>query len=210
MSKNKKKGLSVKASKKRVSKKKLKTLKLVKVLGSFLKKPSLISFLIALLFIGQYYLDNKSSEKGAAVKEFSNGAVRVIDGDSIVLGKLKIRMQGIDAPELKQECLDKKSKLEYKCGELSKNYLIKLIAGQSVQCSNEGEDKYNRQLSYCYIGKLNLNREMVRTGNAVAYSKYDKSFIKEEMEAKLNKIGIWGSEFANPENWRKNKKSLRK
>ena len=169
-----------------------------------------MSLLIILLFIGKFYFDNDTIGKSIEKKEASSSEVRVIDGDSIVLGKLRIRMQGIDAPELKQECLDKQSKLQYKCGELAKEYLIKLIAGQIVKCTDEGEDRYKRQLSYCYVGKLNLNREMVRAGYAVAYSKYDKSFVKEEMEAKINNLGIWSSEFANPENWRRNKKNSHK
>ena len=43
------------------------------------------------------------------------------------------------------------------------------------------------------------------TGNALAYSKYDFLFIKEEMQARWNKVGIWGSEFEKPEAFRRNK-----
>ncbi len=45
---------------------------------------------------------------------------------------------------------------------------------------------------------------MVRTGNALAYSKYDLYFIKEEMQARWNKAGVWGSEFTKPKVFRKN------
>jgi endonuclease YncB( thermonuclease family) len=186
-------------------KKKLNPFNAIATLKSFLKKPSFIGLLLIALFIGQYYIDNSNIAQVPVVKEFSNSEVRVIDGDSIALGKLRIRLQGIDAPELKQECLDNESNQLYKCGEIAKDYLIKLIDKQVVACTNEGLDRYKRQLAYCYVGKLNLNREMVRTGNALAYSKYDKSFIKEEMEAKENKAGIWASKFENPEQYRKTK-----
>ncbi len=46
---------------------------------------------------------------------------------------------------------------------------------------------------------------MVRTGNALAYRKYDWFFIKEEIQARWNKAGVWGSEFEKPETFRKNK-----
>ena len=32
------------------------------------------------------------------------GKPRVVDGDTIHIGKTKIRLHGIDAPEMKQEC----------------------------------------------------------------------------------------------------------
>jgi len=195
-----------KKKKKIAPKKKPKTSNLISLLGNFLKKPSLLGLLIVILFIGQYYFDHETLEKVPVKKESSsNSIVRVIDGDSIVLGNQRIRMQGIDAPELKQKCLDSKSHQLYKCGEVSKDYLIKLIDNQLVECTHEGTDIYKRQLAYCFVGKLNLNREMVRTGNAVAYSKYDKSFIKEEIEAKANKIGIWANKFEIPEQFRKAK-----
>lgn len=97
----------------------------------------------------------------------------------------------------------------YKCGKMAKEYLIKLIDNQEVACTDEGIDKYKRQLAYCYVGDINLNREMVKTGNALAYSKYDLFFIKEEIQAKWNKEGIWGSEFEKPEAFRKNKNPVK-
>ena len=157
-----------------------------------------------------YYVDGHNIAQPSEVKEFRSHEVRVIDGDSIVIGKLRIRMQGIDAPELKQECLDNKSNQLYKCGEVAKKHLIKLIDEQLIECTNEGLDRYQRQLSYCYVGKLNLNREMVRTGYAMAYSKYDKSFTREETEAKANKAGIWASKFENPEQYRRAKQKENK
>ena len=169
-------------------------------LNNYFKKPTLIGLLLVLFFFGQYYYDNNSQRQG-----FQNNEVRVIDGDSLALGTLRIRLQGIDAPELKQECLDIKSKKFYKCGEVARDYLIKLIDYQTIECTNEGLDRYQRQISYCYIGEFNLNREMIISGNAVAYSKYDKSFLKEEQAAKLNKVGIWASRFKNPAQFRKNK-----
>ena len=180
--------------------KKIKNIK--RSLNHYFKKPSFIGLLFVLFFCAQYYYVNNYQRE-----EFKNSEVRIIDGDSLALGQLRIRLQGIDAPELKQECINIKSKKSYMCGEVAKNYLIKLIAQQPIKCTNEGLDRYKRQLAYCYVRNINLNREMVRSGNAVAYSKYDKSFLKEEKEAKLNKIGIWGSIFDYPSKWRKKSRS---
>ncbi len=182
----------------------IKIIKLKNIIKNYIKYPSFIGILLSVILIAQYYTSHERHER-----KFIDNQVRVIDGDTIALGELRIRLQGIDAPELTQKCRDKKSMQAYKCGEAAKEYLIKLIGIQKVSCTDEGLDKYRRQLSYCYVGDINLNREMVRTGNALAYSKYDLYFIKEEMQARWNKAGVWGSEFTKPKVFRKNKNSVK-
>ena len=44
------------------------------------------------------------------------------------------------------------------------------------------------------------------SGNAVAYKRYSKAFLKHEDEAKINKRGIWQGEFERPEQWRRKNK----
>ena len=48
------------------------------------------------------------------------GKARVVDGDTIHIGKTKIRLHGIDAPEMKQTCRTSKGK-EQLCGQLAKH-----------------------------------------------------------------------------------------
>ena len=174
------------------------TTKLKRSLNSYFRKPSIIGFLLVVFFGAKYYIENNTERT-----EFSNSEIRVIDGDSLAFGALRIRLQGIDAPELKQECRDIKSNQLYRCGQVSRDYLISLIAKHPVKCSNEGLDRYKRQLAYCYVGDINLNREMIRSGNAVAYLQYDKSFGNDEKEARSSKVGLWMSEFIRPEEYRK-------
>ena len=61
----------------------------------------------------------------------------------------------------------------------------------------------------CFAEDLNINKQMVRDGYAVAYSYYDVSFVVDEMIAKVKKRGIWRGDFQNPSNWRKKKKRAR-
>jgi endonuclease YncB( thermonuclease family) len=134
---------------------------------------------------------------------FKSTIIRVIDGDTLVLDSLKIRLKGIDAPETKQTCLDKKDGQIWPCGKVATEMLIALVAKQEIQCTDEGKDRYRRQLSYCYSGGINLNAEMVRQGYAIAYTYYDISFIAEEAYAKSHKNGIWTSDFVSPSDWRR-------
>lgn len=128
--------------------------------------------------------------------------VIVTDGDSIKIGKDRIRLQGIDAPEYRQRC--KKENVVYKCGEKSRDYLISLINNKKVECTYNDVDRYNRVLGMCFVNGISLNEEMVNSGWALAYRKYNKIFIENELIAKQKKVGIWVGEFEKPWEWRKN------
>ena len=140
-------------------------------------------------------------------------SLRVVDGDTLVLdGKLRIRLQGVDAPETKQQCADivNGEKKYFECGKVATMRLAQIIGKNKVECTNEGRDKYKRQLSYCYVNGENINRRMVREGYAVAYRQYDSTFALDELIAKIKKDGLWSSEFENPSDWRKKQKQNRR
>ncbi|MFY9955165.1 thermonuclease family protein [Bradyrhizobium sp.] len=47
-------------------------------------------------------------ETGALGAELISGEPRIVDGDTVQIGETKIRLNGIDAPETDQLCLDAK------------------------------------------------------------------------------------------------------
>lgn len=114
---------------------------------------------------------------------------QIIDGDTLVVNGEKIGLKGIDAPEMRQKCSTSDI-----CGAKAAAKLEELIGNNGVFCSKEGLDRYGRQLGYCYAGGLNLNSEMVRSGHAKAYSKFEKTFEAEEREAKKRKLGMWSDD----------------
>ena len=188
------------------------TKKLLTGLLKIMKKRPLIALPIIIALLVIYILEREGSVKSlfnsTATSLISNN-VRVVDGDTIVLDGIKIRLKGIDAPESKQECIsysgaNRRTKIP--CGEIATAELNNIIGKNKVHCSNEGKDIYNRQLSYCYVGEVNINEEMVRRGYAVAAIKYDNSFKLDEKLAKSTKEGLWAGEFEDPEKWRKRKK----
>ena len=138
------------------------------------------------------------------------GIPKVVDGDTIHIKSYKIRLEGIDAPEMKQKC--KKPYLQimffdfqknYNCGMISKKKLIQKIGNQPVKCILLGKDRYKRYLAKCLKDSIDLNRWMVRNGYAVAYKKYSKLYILDENFAKEEKLGLWQGTFIKPEIWRK-------
>ena len=138
------------------------------------------------------------------------GFPKVVDGDSIHIKSYKIRLEGIDAPEMRQKC--KKPYLQimfftfqkdYFCGQVSKKKLIQKIGNKPVKCILLGKDRYKRYLAKCFKGTVNLNRWMVRNGYAIAYRKYSKIYVPDENFAKEEKLGLWSGTFVKPEKWRK-------
>lgn len=126
--------------------------------------------------------------------------VRVIDGDSLFVDNLEIRMSGIDAPEYNQLCKNAYNE-DYACGSEAFHALQKL-AGQDTKCNKVVIDKYKRQVSVCYSQGINLNKKMVEIGWAVAYKRYTDEYSDAEKLAKRQKLGIWQGRFMKPELFR--------
>ena len=76
------------------------------------------------------------------------------------------------------------------------------MKGQEVSCSSVETDRYGRAVAVCKIGDLDINKEMVRLGWAVAYSRHSLSYVRVEADAKKAKRGIWAGSFEAPEDYR--------
>lgn len=124
------------------------------------------------------------------------GRVTVNDGDSLTLGTERIRLRGIDAPELDQTC--GKDGGDYPCGRRARDVLVALIGGRLVACTGRERDKYDRLLATCTVGGAELNRSLVKTGWALAYGDY----AAEERAARQADAGLWAGTFELPRDWR--------
>tara|TARA_B100001248_G_C27282074_1_gene408207 strand:- start:18 stop:521 length:504 start_codon:yes stop_codon:yes gene_type:complete len=141
------------------------------------------------------------------------GVPKIIDGDTVHINSKKIRLEGIDAPEIKQQCKKPSLKISaiiglqinknYSCGVIAKIKLIDKINNSKIKCISSSKDRYNRFLATCYKNRINLNKWMVRNGYAVAYKRYSKDYVRDEEYAKKNKLGLWEGTFIMPEKWRK-------
>jgi len=141
------------------------------------------------------------------------GIPKIIDGDTVHINNKKIRLEGIDAPEIKQQCKKPYLKISaiigfqfnknYSCGVMAKIKLKDQIDNSKIKCISSSKDRYKRFLATCYKDKINLNKWMVRNGYAVAYKRYSKEYARDEAYAKENQIGVWQGPFIMPEKWRK-------
>ncbi len=129
--------------------------------------------------------------------------VGVSDGDTITLltdqkQRIKVRLSEIDAPEKNQAW-----------GQNAKRALSNRIYSRSIVVQSAGEDRYGRVLGTVYIGEVNINKEMVETGNAWAYTQYvrDQSYFTLQQNAKSRKAGLWSlpeEQIIAPWEWRRN------
>jgi endonuclease YncB( thermonuclease family) len=124
------------------------------------------------------------------------GPAQVIDGDSIRVAGVEIRLYGIDAPEFRQLCM--RAGHPWRCGRAATRVLESLIAGHELRCRSREQDRYGRTVAVCSLGDINIGAAMVRAGHAVAYGAYQA----EEAEAREARRGIWAGSFRQPASWR--------
>ncbi len=171
----------------------------------FTKRKVIILIIICSIFFILTYNDVRSEE----INEISGNA-QIIDGDTIKINSIKIRLHGIDAPEFNQMC--KKPYLtiifftftkDYPCGKISTQKLQKKINNKVITCKILDVDRYKRLIGECYKRNLNLNSWLVSNGYAVAYRKYSKKYISNEINAKNEKKGLWQGKFEMPWDFRR-------
>ena len=139
-----------------------------------------------------------------------NGVIsRVIDADTVVLKSdqginYKIRLLGIDAPEINQVY-----------GKEATRYLSNKVLGKNLKVLGKNKDRYHRLLGKLILNGNDINLDLVKNGMAWHYKFYKKSQEKKdqllysnaEKYAKVNKLGLWGEEMPVPPwKWRKKNK----
>ena len=131
--------------------------------------------------------------------------VGVSDGDTIkVLSaekrEIKVRLDGVDAPEVGQPF-----------GTAAKQFTSKAVFGQQVELVVKDTDRYGRTVAVVLVGGRNLNQSLVKNGMAWWYRQYapnDASLRQLEAEARAAKIGIWSESktAVAPWDWRRGKR----
>jgi len=134
----------------------------------------------------------------------------VHDGNTITVQledrKEKVRLIGIDAPEIDQA----------PWGVQARDVLRGLVDSKTVRLETDitERDQYRRLLAYVYVGEMLVNAEMVRQGQAVLYTvppnvAHVEDYQKAQQEAREAGRGVWDREKpldVNPDCYRKLKK----
>ena len=173
----------------------------------YLRNPMLLAAMLGVCAISQAIgaLQQESTKQtsqkptvenqGKEAKEESIVATvtKVIDGDSLKAktkeGKeYEIQVEGIDAPELKQPQ-----------GKEATEALSKMVMGKEIKVTWTKKDNFDRLLAQIHVDKTHANQEMLRTGHAWHFKRYNQSkeLAELEEEAKKAKRGLWATE--NPQ-----------
>ncbi|OSI72318.1 nuclease [Bradyrhizobium canariense] len=135
---------------------------------------------------------------GAALADQFVGQASVIDGDTLEMHGVRIRLWGIDAPESSQLCRGEDS-LQYRCGAQAANDLDAFIARRPVNCVPVSLDPYGRTVATCSVASVDLGEWLVRNGLALDWPQYSKGRYREaEREAERTGQGLWKGSYVEP------------
>jgi endonuclease YncB( thermonuclease family) len=151
----------------------------------------------------------------AATETVAGQNLTVIDGDTLQSGGDILQLYGVDAPELGQLCL--RQGKPWQCGVEAAFALQKLISlsGSAVICEawHDGTGAAGpngEEIRVCMLGKdQELGLSMLRNGYAAAAPGSFPYYGQIERQAKQTGLGIWGSEFTPPWEWREGQRIAR-
>jgi endonuclease YncB( thermonuclease family) len=128
------------------------------------------------------------------------------DAGTIQLAGSTYRLDGIDAPELDQMCVDDRAD-PWACGGEARDRLAKLIGKREVRCQDLGADPTygKRRIGICTVDgeTASLNQMLVREGFALNFEPGAKGRFKaDEATAKAAHSGLWKGCFAAPQEFR--------
>lgn len=132
------------------------------------------------------------------------GTASVMDGDTIDVGVVRIRLHGIDAPETGQPCGTADGG-EWQCGTAASYRLSELIEGQPVECEALDRDQYGRVIARCFHNGIDKNALLVEEGLAWAYLQFSDDYAELEQFARSVGVGIWQGEAQAPWDYRANR-----
>ncbi|WP_415837542.1 thermonuclease family protein [Phaeobacter inhibens] len=91
----------------------------------------------------------------------SAAGLRVRDADTIVVDGTPVRLQGVDAPELKT-----------RAGKDARRWMVNFLAGKSIECSLNGERSYDRYIGVCYAEGQDIGAAVIAAGHALDCRRY--------------------------------------
>ena len=152
-----------------------------------------INFIVILISI--FLVKNLNAQD-----EIIKGKARVVNSDYIKINKQTIILFGVEAMERPQTCHINNE--AWACWEAGVRKLEEIVDLGETICTVKGKSRMNRVFAICETENIELNKELVRSGLALARIKQTDLYLKDEKYAKQNNLGIWRGKFIKPWVWR--------
>jgi endonuclease YncB( thermonuclease family) len=130
------------------------------------------------------------------------GAARIIDGDTLAIRGLTLRLHGADAPESAQSCGGADG-ADWACGAAAAARLTELAGAGGLSCEALDRDAYGRVIARCSAGGRDLAATLVAEGLAWAYVRYSSDYTGEEADARAALRGVWQGVSEAAWDWRR-------
>jgi endonuclease YncB( thermonuclease family) len=131
----------------------------------------------------------------------------IADGNTLILDGAIYRLDGIEAPQTDQTCLDEKG-AAWTCGVSARDRLLEYVGKRDVRCTDRGADSiYRKQrVGECFVAgeATSLNHWMVQQGWALNADRSAKGRFKADRDnASAQRAGLWKGCFVSPEDLRR-------
>lgn len=136
-----------------------------------------------------------------------SGVVRVIDGDTLDVGGVRVRVHGIDAPEVGQPCTSDRLGV-YDCGAFVRDEVARRFGGQVAACEQIEQDRYGRSVAKCFVNGQDIGEDIVLDGLARAYRQYSMDYDLAEKSAQVSETGLWSGIMQSPSEYRAGQRAL--
>lgn len=148
------------------------------------------SGLLAAALVVPFVVMDRAGDTDPPAAAGINGPARALDGDTLEIGVVRIRIHGIDAPEFDQTCA-RADGAAWPCGRVAAARLAELVAGGSIACTPRERDHFGRIVATCHSGGRDVAAAMAREGLAWAYLRFSDAYADGEAAARARGLGIW-------------------
>lgn len=110
---------------------------------------------VALTTLAIMFLAVFAAKQYGAKETLSGTVTHVRDGDTIEVGDVPVRLNGVAAPELKEPR-----------GRESKEFMVRLVSGKTVTCDLNGQRSYGRAIGTCFLDGQDIAVSIISAGLA--------------------------------------------
>jgi len=129
-------------------------------------------------------------------------ALLIIDGDTLRIRNVTIRLAGIDAPERGQPCEDEKGQ-PFDAGRRAAETLVSLTLSREILCTVMERDRYGRTVARCEAHGQDVGRAMVEGGWAFPNRYAGLDYTAQGLLARAGGRGLYAGRCTLPEAWRR-------